>query len=141
MRLKQIQVEKKFDASPSTICTRGYALSQVWTNLIDNAIDASPENSKIEVATSSNPEWLTVSITDHGVGIPADILPRIFEALFTTKPQGIGTGLGLEIVHRIVTQKFGGTIDVQSHPGETRFTVHLPINAPSAKKTDAGPKS
>jgi len=82
-----------------------------------------------------------VSITDHGVGIPADILPRIFEAFFTTKPQGIGTGLGLEIVHRIVTQKFGGTIDVQSHPGETRFTVHLPINAPSAKKTDAGPKS
>ncbi len=141
MRLKQIQVEKKFDASPSTICTRGYALSQVWTNLIDNAIDASPENSKIEVATSSDPEWLTVSITDQGTGIPADILPRIFEAFFTTKPQGIGTGLGLEIVHRIVTQKFGGTIDVQSHPGETRFTVRLPINAPSAKKTDAGPKS
>ncbi len=130
LRLKQIQVEKQFAASPSSICTRGYALSQVWTNLIDNAIDASPENSKVEIATSSEPDWLTVSITDHGAGIPPDVLPRIFEAFFTTKPQGIGTGLGLEIVHRIVTQKFGGTINVQSQPGETRFTVRLPLNAP-----------
>jgi signal transduction histidine kinase len=129
LRLKQIQVEKKFTASPSTICTRGFALSQVWTNLIDNAIDASAENSTIEIATSSEPEWLTVSITDHGAGIQPDVIPRIFEAFFTTKPQGIGTGLGLEIVHRIVTQKFGGTIDVQSKPGETRFTVRLPVNA------------
>ncbi len=121
LRLKQIQVEKKFSASPSTICTRGFALSQVWTNLIDNAIDASPEKSTIEIATSAEPDWLTVSITDHGAGIPPEVLPRIFEAFFTTKPQGIGTGLGLEIVHRIVTQKFGGAIDVQSKPGETRI--------------------
>jgi signal transduction histidine kinase len=134
LRVKQIQVEKKFAASPSTICTRGYALSQVWTNLIDNAIDASPEKSRLEIATSSEPEWITVSITDHGGGIPPEVLPRIFEAFFTTKPQGIGTGLGLEIVHRIVTQKFGGSIDVQSHPGETRFTVRLPVNA-SASRT------
>jgi len=131
MRVKQIQVEKRFDASPSTICTRGYALSQVWTNLIDNAIDASPEKSTIEIATSAEPEWLTVSITDHGAGISPNALPHIFEAFFTTKPQGSGTGLGLEIVHRIVTQKFGGTIDVQSQPGETRFTVHLPVNVPA----------
>ena len=82
------------------------------------------ENSKIEVATWSDPEWLTVSITIRARRIRADILPRIFEAFFSQR-QGIGTGLGLEIVHRIVTQKFGGTIDVQSHPGETRFTVRL----------------
>ena len=137
LRIKQIQVEKKFTASPSTICTRGYALSQVWTNLIDNAIDASPQNAAIEIATSAEPDWLTVSITDHGAGIPAEVLPRIFEAFFTTKPQGIGTGLGLEIVHRIVTQKFGGAIDVQSQPGETRFTVRLPVNAPDPSKQPA----
>ncbi|MGB7266737.1 MAG: ATP-binding protein [Terracidiphilus sp.] len=131
VRIKQIQVEKKFDASPSTIRTRGFALGQVWTNLIDNAIDAAPENSTIEIATSAEPEWLTVSITDHGAGIPPDVLPHIFEAFYTTKPQGSGTGLGLEIVHRIVTQKFGGAIDVQSRPGETRFTVRLPVNAPA----------
>jgi len=141
LRVKRIQVEKKLAASPSTICTRGYALSQVWTNLIDNAIDASPENSRIEIATSSEPDWLTVSITDQGAGIPPEVLPRIFEAFFTTKPQGVGTGLGLEIVHRIVTQKFGGSIDVQSKPGETRFTVRLPRNAPAPRTPLQAPKA
>ena len=63
-----------------------------------------------------SPGWLVVCIADHGPGIPADVLPRIFDAFFTTKPQGSGTGLGLEIVHRIVTQKFGGKIDVESNP-------------------------
>ena len=64
-----------------------------------------------------------------------DVLPRIFEAFFTTKPQGSGTGLGLEIVHRIVTQKFGGTIDVESEPGNTRFVVRLPLQG-SIKPAD-----
>ncbi len=126
LRIKQIAVEKCFSASPSTIETRGSAFSQVWTNLIDNAADASPANGKIEIATWNEPEWLAVSITDHGSGIPEDVLPRIFEAFFTTKPQGSGTGLGLEIVNRIVTQKFGGKIDVESKSGQTRFIVRLP---------------
>ena len=129
LRIKQIQVEKRFEASPSSIRTRGYALSQVWTNLIDNAADASPEKSQIEIATWSEPDWIAISIGDHGAGIPPDVLPRIFEAFYTTKPQGSGTGLGLEIVHRIVTQKFGGKIEVQSEPGNTRFIVRLPLNA------------
>jgi signal transduction histidine kinase len=128
LRLKQIQAEKRFAASPSTIHTRGHALGQVWTNLIDNAIDASPEGSKIEVATWSEPEFLVVCIGDHGAGIPPDIFPHIFEPFFTTKPQGSGTGLGLEIVHRIVTQEFGGTIQVESKPGDTCFIVRLPVN-------------
>ncbi len=126
LRIKQIEVEKCFSASPSTIETRGSALSQVWTNLIDNAADASPANAKIEIATWNEPEWLAISIADHGAGIPDEVRPRIFEAFFTTKPQGSGTGLGLEIVHRIVTQKFGGRIDVESKPGDTRFIVRLP---------------
>lgn len=136
LRVKQISVEKKFEASPSVIKTRGSALSQVWTNLIDNAADASPAQGHIEIATwtelasgnSTDSGWLVVSVTDHGPGIPAEFLPRIFEAFFTTKPQGSGTGLGLEIVHRIVTQKFGGKIDVVSEPGNTRFQVRLPLN-------------
>src|ERR1035437_6016018 len=126
LRIKQIAVEKCFSASPSTIATRGSALSQVWTNLIDNAADASPANGHIEIATWNEPEWLVVSISDHGGGIPAEVRPRIFEPFFTTKPQGSGTGLGLEIVHRIVTKKFGGKIDVESRPGNTRFIVRLP---------------
>jgi len=133
LRIKQIQIEKRFAASPSTIRTRGSALSQVWTNLIDNAVDASPEGTKIEISTWSEPGSLVVCIGDHGPGIPPDVLPRIFEAFFTTKPQGSGTGLGLEIVHRIVTQKFGGAIAVQSQPGDTRFIIRLPLNPPGAQ--------
>jgi signal transduction histidine kinase len=138
LRLKQIQVEKRFEASPSVIHTRGHALSQVWTNLIDNATDASEPGGQIEISTwtetDSKPGWLVVCIQDHGSGIPADVLPHIFDAFFTTKPQGSGTGLGLEIVHRIVTQKFKGAIEVQSEPGNTRFLVRLPL-------ADAGQKS
>jgi signal transduction histidine kinase len=80
---------------------------------------------------------LAVSITDHGAGIPPEVLPRIFEAFFTTKPQGSGTGLGLEIVHRIVTQMFGGTISVESEPGNTRFIVRLPIGGPADAENPA----
>lgn len=141
LRVKQIAVEKKFEASPSVIHTRGSALSQVWTNLIDNAADASPAQGRIEIATwtepangkSNDPGWLAVSVTDHGPGIPPEVLPRIFEAFFTTKPQGAGTGLGLEIVHRIVTQKFGGKIEVKSEPGNTRFEVRLPLTGNGVK--------
>lgn len=126
LRIKQIKVEKRFDASPATIETKGSALSQVWTNLIDNAADASPPNGRIEIATWNEPEWLVVCIGDHGPGIAEEVRPHIFEPFFTTKPQGSGTGLGLEIVHRIVTKKFGGRIDVDSKPGDTRFVVRLP---------------
>jgi signal transduction histidine kinase len=139
LRIKQIAVEKRFNASPATITTRGSALSQVWTNLIDNAADASPLNGQIEIATWTEPDWLAVSIGDHGPGIPPETLPRIFEAFFTTKPQGSGTGLGLEIVHRIVTQKFGGKIDVESKPGDTRFIVRLPRKSGSAGQTQVPP--
>ncbi len=136
LRGKNLSIDKRFDAKPSVIQTRGSALSQVWTNLLDNAADASPENGLIEIATWSETvdgaPWLAVSIADHGPGIPPDVLPRIFEAFFTTKPQGSGTGLGLEIVHGIVTQKFGGAIAVESNPGNTRFIVRLPVSAPAA---------
>jgi len=149
LRIKGIHVEKEFAANPALIQTRGSSLSQVWTNLIDNALDASPSNARIKISTWIEPapsgagpsepgpdqtgpdqaglDRLAVAIEDHGEGIPTEVLPHIFEAFFTTKPQGSGTGLGLEIVHRIVTQKFGGSIDVQSEPGSTRFIVRLPM--------------
>jgi signal transduction histidine kinase len=134
LRVKNLTVEKRFEAAPAKIVVRGAALSQIWTNLIDNAADASPESGKIEIATWSEPDTLAVSVADHGAGIPADILPRIFDPFFTTKPHGSGTGLGLEIVKRIVTQNFGGTIDVKSEAGSTQFVVRLPVKeAPPAK--------
>jgi signal transduction histidine kinase len=127
LRVKNLTVEKRFNAVPAKIVVRGAALSQIWTNLIDNAADASPNDGKIEIATWSEPETLVVSVEDHGEGIPADVLPRIFDPFFTTKPHGSGTGLGLEIVKRIVTQNFGGTIDVKSQAGSTKFIVRLPV--------------
>ena len=71
-------------------------------------------------------------IRDSGEGIPIEVLPHIFEPFFTTKAQGSGTGLGLEIVHRIVTQNLGGTVEVDSEPGRTRFLVRLPVNGTGA---------
>jgi len=131
IKIKQINVVKHFDAVPARIHSTGVALSQVWTNLLDNAIDASPDGGEIEVHTWFEQGLLAVGITDHGSGIPAEVQERIFEPFFTTKPVGKGTGLGLEIVNRIVTQNFSGTIDVASKPGETRFVVRLPrIEAP-----------
>lgn len=138
LRIKQIKVEKKFNAAPAVIETRGSALGQVWTNLIDNAADASPANGEIEISTWNEPECVAISILDHGNGIPEDVQPHIFEAFFTTKPQGSGTGLGLDIVHRIVTQKFGGSIAVESTPGNTRFVIRLPKKLPVAGKKTCG---
>jgi signal transduction histidine kinase len=129
LHIKQIKVVKCFDAAPAQLAARGAALDQVWTNLIDNAADASPVDGTIEIATWTEPGWLAVSVGDQGPGIPAEVRPHIFEPFFTTKPQGSGTGLGLEIVHRIVTQKFGGKIEVESEPGRTRFVVRLPRTA------------
>jgi signal transduction histidine kinase len=139
LAIKQITVEKRFEASPSMIETRGAGISQVWTNLIDNAVDASPDKAKIEVSTWSEPGSIVVSIVDQGAGIPADVMPHIFDAFYTTKAQGSGTGLGLEIVQRIVTQKFGGTIAVESEPGKTQFIVRLPLKGPSGAGTPAKP--
>jgi signal transduction histidine kinase len=141
LRIKSITPQKSFRADPSTIQARGALLSQVWTNLIDNAVDASPEAGSIEIDTWNEPGVnesglngsgsLAVSITDHGPGIPPDVLPHIFEPFYTTKPQGSGTGLGLEIVHRIVSQKFAGSIKVDSEPGKTTFIVRLPLEPPA----------
>ena len=126
LRQRQISVVKHFDAAQPNIHTTGVAVSQVWTNLIDNAIDASPEGGEIEVNTWSEPGFLVIGVKDHGSGIPDNVKAKIFEPFFTTKPVGKGTGLGLEIVQRIVTQGFGGTIEVSSKPGETQFIVRLP---------------
>lgn len=129
LRQRQISVQKHFDAAQPNIRTTGVAISQVWTNLIDNAIDASPEGGQIDVKTWSEPGFLAIAIVDHGPGIPENIREKIFEPFFTTKPVGKGTGLGLEIVQRIVTQSFGGKIQIDSKPGETMFIVRLPQGA------------
>jgi signal transduction histidine kinase len=107
---------------------RGFAgeLNQIWGNLIDNALDALPDGGRLEVLASREGPSVLVRIVDNGPGIPAAIRERIFEPFFTTKGVGKGTGLGLDIVRRLVRHN-DGTIEVESQPGRTEFSVTLPI--------------
>ena len=112
------------------ICAHGGELNQVWTNLVDNTGDAMNGHGKLKVKTSRDGgEHVLVEITDDGPGIPREIKSRILEPFFTTKGVGEGTGLGLDIVRRIVTGH-GGEIRVDSTPGETSFRVRLPVDGP-----------
>ena len=104
-------------------------LSQIVTNLVNNAIDASAvkDGGPISIRLSKSEAGLELQVTDQGCGISAENLPKIFDPMFTTKPFGEGTGLGLTIVHNIVTANFGGTIEVDSRVGQgTSFTIHFP---------------
>jgi signal transduction histidine kinase len=104
----------------------GGELNQVWTNLIDNAVDAMGGHGEIGLRTSLVGDRLRVEVEDDGPGIPADAQSRVFDAFFTTKPPGKGTGLGLNTTYKIV-QKHDGLIRLDSKPGLTRFTVDLPL--------------
>jgi signal transduction histidine kinase len=106
----------------------GSELNQVWTNIIDNAIDAMDGQGEITLRTRHDDQWVIVQIEDNGPGIPEAILPKLFDPFSTTKPPGQGTGLGLNISHNIVVQKHKGRIDVFSEPGKTCFEVRLPLN-------------
>ncbi len=129
-RQKQVVIEKQFASDIPVLTTCGSGISQVWTNLLDNAIDASPEPGKIVVRTWIEGEWVCVGIADQGPGIPPEHRARVFEPFFTTKPIGIGTGLGLDIAHRVVTGHYGGQISFTSEPGRTEFVVKLPLTGP-----------
>jgi signal transduction histidine kinase len=108
-------------------------LNQVWTNIIDNAIDAMHGQGELVLKTYAKEDQVVVEIWDSGPGIPEDIQPRIFEPFFTTKPPGSGTGLGLNIAYDIVVNKHHGEIHLTSHPGETCFQVVLPIHLEEKK--------
>jgi signal transduction histidine kinase len=125
-----ITVVKDFDPSLPTIPAHPAELNQVWTNLIDNAIYAMPDGGTLTVRTAREDGWVLVEICDTGVGIPAEMQQKIFEPFFTTKPVGQGTGLGLDISYRVITQRHGGDLRVVSHPGNTRFQVRLPLTEP-----------
>lgn len=114
---------------PGTPRMTGYPseLNQVWTNLLKNAADAMNGAGTLTVTVASVDGHIAVEIADTGSGIPADSMTKIFQPFYTTKDVGKGTGLGLHIAHRIVTQRHRGSIDVQSSAGDTRFTVRLPL--------------
>lgn len=130
IRKANVEIVRKYDRSLPKICAWGSELNQVWTNLIDNAVDAMSGNgtgrqNKLTIRTARDPLGVVVEIADTGTGIPKEIQGRIYDPFFTTKQVGEGTGLGLDVVRRIV-EKHRGDIRMDSSDAGTRFLVRLP---------------
>jgi signal transduction histidine kinase len=123
-----ITVIREYAPALPKVMASGSELNQVWTNLIDNAADAMNGNGKLIVRTARENDFVLVEIADNGVGIPAEAISRIFDPFFTTKGVGEGTGLGLDVVSRII-KNVGGQISVTSVPGNTRFQVRIPVQS------------
>jgi signal transduction histidine kinase len=125
-----VSVKREYDESLPQIEAFGSELNQVWTNLIDNAVQSMDGSGELLLRAEPIGDGVRVTICDNGPGISAEHLPRLFEPFFTTKPPGIGSGLGLHISHNVVA-RHGGRIDVDSQPGATCFTVTLPAQLPA----------
>ena len=128
-----VVVQRKYEPVPLLVNSFGSELNQVWTNIIDNAIDAMGGKGELRVRTYRDDDCVVVEIADNGPGISPDIQPHIFEPFFTTKKVGEGTGLGLDTALRIV-KKHRGTIEVRSKAGDTRFQVWLPLADGAAQR-------
>ncbi|MEO5995951.1 MAG: ATP-binding protein [Chitinophagaceae bacterium] len=126
LREKNININRKFNHTMPDVPAYVSELNQVWTNLIDNAIFALEKNGELTIETSSDNKHVKVCIQDNGTGIPKEILSQIFDPFFTTKKVGEGSGIGLDIVNRIV-KRHNGEIKVSSEPGKTAFTVYIPL--------------
>ena len=126
-KLTGLNVVKDFDRTLPPVPIYAGELNQVWTNLIDNAVQAMHGSGTLTLRTSRDDDMIRIEIGDTGPGIPTELRKRIFEPFFTTKPVGHGTGLGLDISYRIVVVRHGGDLSVQSEPGDTRFIVRLPL--------------
>ena len=122
-----IHVNRVYSEEVPRIQGYGSELNQVWTSLIDNAITAMGGEGTLDLKAYQEGDWLVVEVTDDGPGIAPEAQAKIFDPFFTTKPPGEGTGLGLNLSHGIVVEKHRGEISFDSRPGETRFTVKLPV--------------
>jgi signal transduction histidine kinase len=123
----EIQLVRNYDRELPKLTVRGSELNQVWTNLLDNAIDALGQTGTITITTYPDGECAVVEISDDGPGVPEDVAPRIFDPFFTTKDVGAGTGLGLATARRIVVDRHDGSLTLDSKPGRTTFTVRIPF--------------
>ncbi|MDQ3811942.1 MAG: ATP-binding protein, partial [Chloroflexota bacterium] len=128
MREKGVTLERDYAHALPRIRAYPGDLNQVWSNLFDNALDAvAPGTGRISVRTGVEEGAVVVEIRDNGPGIPPELQDRIWEPFFTTKDVGSGTGLGLDVARRIVVDQHGGQLFLTSSPGDTRFTVQLPL--------------
>ena len=123
-----IALVRDYDRALPKLTVRGSELNQVWTNLLDNAIDALGEQGTITISTHADGDCAVVEIADDGPGIPEDLAGRIFDPFFTTKDVGQGTGLGLATARRIVVERHDGSLTLESKPGRTVFRVRLPFS-------------
>lgn len=126
-RLAQVRVERDFDPQLPPVPAYASELNQVWTNLIDNAVDAMAGNGVLELRTYRDGDFAVVDITDYGPGIVEEVRSRVFEPFVTTKPAGQGSGLGLDNARRIVERRHGGMLSFTTGPEGTTFTVRLPL--------------
>ncbi|NQZ77063.1 MAG: GHKL domain-containing protein [Ekhidna sp.] len=126
-----VQIVKNYDENISQPEILPSSVNQVWTNLLDNAIDAmdGENEKKLTITTSQDGDFIKVIINDTGAGIPEEVMDKIFDPFFTTKPIGKGTGLGLENVQQIIRVNHNGTVDVASEPGNTTFKVCIPVKS------------
>jgi signal transduction histidine kinase len=135
---KGVNVTRDYDENLPAITASGGELNQVWTNLIDNAVDAMNGEGDLTVKTSRDGDVVVVQIIDSGPGIPQEMCDTLFDPFVTSKPVGEGTGLGLNISRNIIVQKHRGAIDVKSRPGRTCFEVRLPVDRRPTGKEDEG---
>jgi signal transduction histidine kinase len=127
-KLAKVEIERDFAADVPSFDAYAAELNQVWTNLIDNAIDAMDGQGTLRLSTRLDGSDVVVDITDSGHGMPADVEARVFEPFFTTKDVGKGTGLGLDISRRIIADRHRGEITFDSAPGRTTVHVRLPMS-------------
>ncbi len=128
-KLRGVEIERSYGNDVPQIEGRAGELNQVWTNLIDNAVDAMDGAGTLHLTTRVDGDDLVVEVSDTGRGMPPEVVARAFEAFFTTKDVGKGTGLGLDIARRIVEERHGGVIGIESRPGQTIIRVRIPLRA------------
>jgi signal transduction histidine kinase len=124
----QIRVIRDYDRGLPLLTLRASELNQVWTNLLDNAIDALGDGGTITISTRRDGSCVEIDVCDDGPGVPPEARDHLFDAFFTTKEVGRGTGLGLATARQIVVDRIGGSIGFDSEPGRTTFHVRLPID-------------
>jgi signal transduction histidine kinase len=127
-KLADVEVVREYGTDVPNVEVYASELNQVWTNLIDNAIDAMDGAGTLRLATSVDGDEVVVEIGDTGPGIDPDVLQRVFEPFFTTKDVGKGTGLGLDITRRIIVDRHAGDVTFESRPGATTAIIRLPLN-------------
>ncbi len=129
-----VKIVRNYGADVPRIEAYAGELNQVWTNLIDNAVDAMDGAGTLRIVTRVDGDDVVVDISDTGPGMPPEVAARAFEAFYTTKDVGKGTGLGLDIARRIVVERHGGTISIDSQPAETILRVRIPVRQPQGRR-------